>query len=233
MPEVVDWGRREYAEALDAMRALVRDRRQGTVDDTLILVEHPPVVTVGVEGDDGSAEGSGLPVVQVERGGHATYHGPGQLVGYPIVDLARRGRDVRRFVHDVEEIAIRTVGAFGLKAEHVHGRRGVWVDGARKIASVGIAVDHWVTLHGFALNVDVDLAEFQRFRPCGFDGSVMTSLSREVGRRVTLDEVRPHVRNAWNEIFAMASTGTARDGSTETAHRVLDGGPSPVGFPVG
>ena len=201
MPEVVDWGRREYAESLEAMRALVRARRAHAIDDTLVLVEHPPVVTVGVEGDDGSAAASGLPVVRVERGGHATYHGPGQLVGYPIVDLDRRGRDVRRFVHDVEEIAIRTVGAFGLPAEHVRGRRGVWVAGARKIASVGIAVDHWITFHGFALNVDVDLAEFRRLRPCGFDGSIMTSVSREVGRRVRLEEVEPYVRKAWNEIF--------------------------------
>lgn len=207
MPEVVDWGRREYVESLDAMRALVRARRQGAVDDTLILVEHPPVVTVGVEGDDGSAAASGLPVVHVERGGHATYHGPGQLVGYPIVDLARRGRDVRRFVHYVEEIAIRTVAAFGLKAEHVHGRRGVWVEGTRKIASVGIAVDHWISFHGLALNVDVDLAEFRRFHPCGFDGSVMTSLSREVGHPVSLAEVGPHLRAAWNELFTVVPDG--------------------------
>ena len=204
MPAVVDWGTREYADALEAMRGVVRARREGTVSDTLILVEHPPVVTVGVEGDDGSAAQSGLTVVRVERGGHATYHGPGQLVGYPIVDLTRRGRDVRRFVHDVEEIPIRTLTAFGLRSEHVRGRRGVWIDGVRKIASVGIAVDHWVTFHGFALNVDVDLAGFHRFHPCGFDGSVMTSLSEELGRRVRTEEVRPLVRNAWEEIFGAA-----------------------------
>ena len=233
MPEVVDWGRREYAEALDAMRALVRARRQGTVDDTLFLVEHPPVVTDGVEADDGNAEESGLAVVHVERGGHATYHGPGQLVGYPVVDLTPRGRDVRRFVHDVEEIAIRAVGAFDVTAEHVHGRRGVWVDGARKIASVGIAVDHWITLHGFALNVDVDLAEFQRFRPCGFDGSIMTSLSREVGRRVPLDDVRPHVRAAWNEIFAPTGAGSTPEVSTAMATGASDKAPPRVGSPIG
>ena len=232
MPEVIDWGRREYADALVAMRALVRARREGTVDDTLILVEHPPVVTVGVEGDDGSAEASGLPVVQVERGGHATYHGPGQLVGYPIVDLSRRGRDVRRFVHEVEEIAIRTVGAYGVKAEHVHGRRGVWVDGARKIASVGIAVDHWVTLHGFALNVDVDLAEFQRFRPCGFDGSVMTSLTRETGRRISPDGVRPYVRAAWMEIFAASTVGPTREGSANMSPGTSDPAAPRIGSPT-
>ncbi len=229
MPAVVDWGTREYAESLEAMRALVRARREGSIDDTLILVEHPSVVTVGVEGDDGSAERSGLPVVHVERGGHATYHGPGQLVAYPIVDLARRGRDVRRFVHDVEEIAIRSAGAFGLRAEHVHGRRGVWVDGSRKIASVGIAVDHWITFHGLALNVDVDLAEFRRFRPCGFDGAVMTSVSREVGHRVSLAEVRPLFRATWNEIFTESSRVPTREVSAPAAPGTGRAGAPPIG----
>ena len=217
MAAVVDWGRRDYRDSLEAMRSLVRDRRAGSIGDTLILVEHPPVVTVGVQGDDGTAAQSGLPVVSVERGGNATYHGPGQLVGYPIVDLTARGRDVRRFVHDVEEIAVRTVAEFGVRAHHVSGRRGVWVDGARKIASVGIAVDHWVSFHGFALNVDVDLEQFRRFHPCGFDGSVMTSLSRELHRPVPLEEVRPLVVRAWEGIFdaptappvaSLAPTGT-------------------------
>jgi len=209
MPAVVDWGRREYTESLDAMRALVRERRAGSVGDTLVLVEHPPVVTVGVEGDDGGAAASGLPVVAVERGGHATYHGPGQLVGYPIVDLSARQRDVRRFVHDVEELVIRAVAEFGVRSGHVSGRRGVWVDGARKIASIGIAVDHWVTFHGFALNVDLDLGAFDRFRPCGFDGSVMTSLSRETGRPVALGEVRRSIVASWESIFY--ASGPAAD----------------------
>jgi lipoyl(octanoyl) transferase len=202
MPAVVDWGVREYRDSLEAMRALVRARRAGEVEDTLILVEHPAVITVGVEGDDGSAASSGLPVVAVERGGHATYHGPGQLVGYPIVDLAPRGRDVRRFVHDVEELVIRSLADFGLEGSHVHGRRGVWIAGERKIASIGIAVDHWVTFHGFALNVDPDLAAFGRFRPCGFDGAVMTSIARETGRPLGVEAVCPSVRAAWDRIFS-------------------------------
>jgi lipoyl(octanoyl) transferase len=205
MPEVVDWGLRDYREALEAMRALVCARREGLIGDTLILVEHPPVVTVGVEGDDGGAVASGLPVVSVERGGHATYHGPGQLVGYPVVDLNPRGRDVRRFVHDVEELVVRTIEAFGVQGGHVSGRRGVWVGGGRKIASIGIAVDHWVTFHGFALNVDLDLSAFDRFHPCGFEGSVMTSLAREIGHPVSLADVRPEVVTAWQKLFGEAS----------------------------
>lgn len=223
MPQVVDWGLKDYRESLEAMRALVQARRDHTVGDTLILVEHPPVVTVGVEGDDGGAFTSGLPVVAVERGGHATYHGPGQLVGYPIVDLEPRGRDVRRFVHDVEEVVVRTVGAFGVEGRHVSGRRGVWVEGSRKIASIGIAVDHWVTFHGFALNVDLDLSAFDRFHPCGFEGSVMTSLAREVGRPVGLSEVRPAVVAAWQELFGAAGV----DGSAVEAP-APSGGARPV-----
>lgn len=201
MPTVVEWGFREYPESLAEMRSLVRSRRQGAIEDTLVLVEHPPVVTVGVEGDDGLAATAGLPVVSVERGGRATYHGPGQLVGYPIVDLEPRGRDVRRFVHDVEELVVRSLAPFGVVAGHVHGRRGVWVAGERKIGSIGIAVDHWVTFHGFALNVDPDLTAFGRFRPCGFSGSVMTSLAREVGHPVRISEVVPHTVEAWRDLF--------------------------------
>jgi len=209
MPAVIEWGLRDYEESLTEMRALVRARREQRIDDTLILVEHPPVVTVGVEGDDGLAATSGLPVVQVERGGRATYHGPGQLVGYPIVDLEPRGRDVRRFVQEVEEVVIRSLSPFGVVAGHVHGRRGVWVGGERKIGSIGIAVDHWVTFHGFALNVDPDLTAFERFRPCGFSGTVMTSLSRELARPVRVAEVIPHAVSAWRELFANPATTPA------------------------
>jgi lipoyl(octanoyl) transferase len=200
MLSVVDWGLRDYRDSLAAMHALVADRRAGRIPDTLILVEHPPVVTIGVEGDDGAARESGLPVVEVERGGRATYHAPGQLVGYPIVDLEPRGRDVRRFVTEVEAALVNGIAPFGVTGEHVSGRRGVWVAGTRKIASVGIAVEGWVTYHGFALNVDLDLAPFDRFHPCGFEGPVMTSIARETGRAVTVSEVKPGVVRAFQSL---------------------------------
>jgi lipoyl(octanoyl) transferase len=201
MPEVVDWGTREYSAALVEMRRMAHARREGAIGDTLILVEHPPVVTVGVEGDNGEAALSGLPVVAVERGGRGTYHGPGQLVGYPIVDLDPRGRDVRRFVHEVEEIVVDTLAVYGVAAGHVAGRHGVWVDGQRKIASIGIAVERWVTFHGFALNVDLDLTPFERFQPCGLSGALMTSLARELGHPVSVASVKPAVIAAWQERF--------------------------------
>jgi lipoyl(octanoyl) transferase len=201
MPEVVDWGRRDYATSLLEMKQLVRARREGRIEDRLILVEHPPVVTVGVEGDDGEAARSGLPMVAVERGGRATYHGPGQLVGYPIVDLEPRGRDVRRFVHEVEGLVIRALSAVGVASGHVSGRHGVWVNGERKIASIGIAVDHWVTFHGFAVNIDLDLGPFGKFHPCGMSGALMTSVAHELGRPVSLEGCKPAFREAWNGTF--------------------------------
>lgn len=200
MLRVVDWGERDYVASLESMRAMVRARRTGEIPDTLILVEHPPVVTVGVEGDDGAAAASGLPVIQVERGGRATYHAPGQLVGYPVVDLAPRGRNVRGFVHEIEETVIRTIGEFGVRGGHLAGRRGVWVGEERKIASVGVAVEGWVTFHGFALNVDLDLAPFDRFHPCGFTGPVMTSLARELGRPVRVADVKPMIVRHFEEL---------------------------------
>jgi len=205
--EVRDWGLREYPEALAEMRVLRAARHRGEIPDTLLLVEHPPVLTVGVQGDAGETLPEGIPVVRVERGGKVTYHGPGQLVGYPLVDLEARGRDVRRFVHDVEEVVVRAVDEFGIHAQRVPGRRGVWVDGSRKIASVGIAVEAWTSFHGFALNVSNDLSPFRGFHPCGFDGAVMTSMVKETGRPITVADVRAPVVRAFRVVFGAPPPG--------------------------
>jgi lipoate-protein ligase B len=196
-----DWGVRPYRSALEEMRALRAQRQREEIPDTLILVEHPPVVTVGVQGSDGETLPEGIPVVTVERGGKSTYHGPGQLVGYPIVDLNRRGRDVRRFVHEVESLVILSLQTVGLTAERVAGRRGVWIAGERKIASVGIAIESWVTFHGFALNVSNDLAPFRAFHPCGLPGTVMTSVSNELDRPTTTESMKPPIRESWARVF--------------------------------
>ncbi|MCI4354490.1 MAG: lipoyl(octanoyl) transferase LipB [Thermoplasmata archaeon] len=213
MLAVREWGLRDYPDALEEMRSLQRARRRGEIGDTLLLVEHPRVITVGVQGDDGDSFPEGVPVVRVERGGKSTYHGPGQLVGYPIVDLEPRGRDVRRFVGDVEELVIRSLASVHVASGRVAGRRGVWVDGSRKIASIGIAVEEWVTFHGFALNVSTDLAEFRAFHPCGFDGRVMTSVREEIGRPIDLAEMRPHVVAAWRSVFGDLAAPPAPVGS--------------------
>jgi lipoate-protein ligase B len=209
MPAVRDWGHRAYVPALEEMRTLVAERRAGRIADTLLLVEHPPVVTVGVQGDDGGADRTGIPVVHVERGGHATYHGPGQLVGYPIVDLDARGRDVRRFVRNLEGLVTDALASVGVGAARLAGQPGVWIDGRRKIASIGIAVDHWISFHGFALNVDLDLEPFSRFQPCGLDGNMMTSLAKELGRPVSVDSMKEPLASAWNRRFAETATSSA------------------------
>jgi lipoyl(octanoyl) transferase len=200
--ETRDWGLRPYLEALAEMRGLRAARRRRELPDTLLLVEHPEVITVGVQGSEGEVLPSGIPVVPVERGGKATWHGPGQLVGYPIVDLDSRGRDVRRFVHDVEELVVQALEGLGIHAARVPGRRGVWIDGQRKIASVGIAVEEWVTFHGFALNVSNDLAAFRGFHPCGLAGEVMTSAERELGHAVPMEGIKRDVIRAWERVFS-------------------------------
>jgi lipoate-protein ligase B len=197
-----EWGVREYGDALAEMRALRAARRRGEIPDTLLLVEHPAVITVGVQGSAGDVLPEGIPVFQVERGGKSTFHGPGQLVGYPIVDLTPRGRDIRGYVRDVEEVVVRALADVGLSAGRVDGQRGVWLDGRRKIASVGIAVEDWVAFHGFALNVDPDLSIFRSFRPCGLSGEVMSSIAKERGRPTSVDELREPVLRAWTTVFA-------------------------------
>ena len=194
--EIRELGHRDYHEVWDLMRALRKDRREGKIPDTLLLVEHPHVVTVGVQGGETAPSIDGAPVYHVERGGLATYHGPGQLVGYPIVDLEPRRKDVRAFVHGLEEMVVESIRPFGIEGSRIEGRRGVWV-ADRKIASVGIAVKDWVTYHGFALNVSTDLSWFEKIHPCGFEGKVMTSMERLLDRRVEVSEVMPFVREAF------------------------------------
>lgn len=197
-----DWGRREYGDSLAEMRALRTARRHGEIPDTLVLVEHPPVITVGVQGRAGDVLPEGIPVFDVERGGKSTYHGPGQLVAYPIVDLTPRGRDVRRYVRDLEELVIRALAEVSISGGRVDGQRGVWLEGRRKIASVGIAVEEWIAFHGVALNVSTDLSVFRTFRPCGLSGELMTSVARERGAPSSVDELRGPMIHAWESVFA-------------------------------
>ena len=173
----------------------IRDR----VPDTLVLVEHPPVVTLGRAKAPANLRESrqalaarGIDFFEVSRGGDATYHAPGQLVGYPIFDLKQHGRDVLRFCRGIEAALIGTLGAFGLDARAVPGKAGVWVDD-RKIASLGVSLRRWVTYHGFALNVAVDLAGFRVIRPCGEEPGVMTSMEALLDRRVAMGEARSRV----------------------------------------
>ncbi len=198
---VVDLGRLPYAEALERQLELVEKRARGEIPDHLLFVEHPPVVTVGRGGDRGDVVGIELPVVEIGRGGEATYHGPGQLVGYPILELAEGERDLHRYLRDLEEVLIRALATFGIVAGRHPPHTGVWVGGT-KLASIGVAVRRWVTYHGFALNVDVDLAPFRTFRPCGLDGTVMSSMTRVLGdRAVDRVEVIAAVTAEFGSVF--------------------------------
>ena len=176
--------------------------------ETVIFLEHPPTITLGRRTEDGEVhvpDGADVQVVETDRGGRSTYHGPGQLVCYPILDLTRHGKDVKRFCRDLEEAIIRTVAAFGVEATRIDGLTGVWVEGGvlpRKIASIGVHLSRWISTHGYALNVDLDPAPFTEWiTACGLEDASFTSLALELGRPVTLDEVRPAARDAMAEVF--------------------------------
>lgn len=184
---IVRLGRMGYAEALEIQRGAARARISGEIPhDLLILVEHPPVVTLGRSTKRGNPVSSpellsarGVEFFEVERGGDVTFHGPGQLVGYTIVDLKLHRQDLHWFLRQIEESLIRTLAAYGIGAERDIGRTGVWTSG-RKIASIGLHARDWVTWHGFALNVTTDLSYFDLIVPCGIDGVTMTSVAREI-----------------------------------------------------
>jgi len=205
-----------YAEALALQRSLVEERRFGRIGDTLLLLEHPHVITLGVRGDGGRSHilatdealaARGIEVFEAGRGGDVTYHGPGQLVGYPIVDLNPDRRDVHRYVRDLEEVLIRTARDYGIAADRVEGLTGVWV-GREKLAAIGVRIARWVTSHGFALNVNANLDYFSLIVPCGIADRGITSLSRLVGRPVELDETAERVAGHFANVFDFSSLAT-------------------------
>jgi lipoyl(octanoyl) transferase len=199
-----------YAEALELQRSLVDDRRAGRVGDTLLLLEHPHVITLGVRGGRTHVLASadtlatrGIEIHETGRGGDVTYHGPGQVVGYPILDLNPDRRDVHRYVRDLEEVLIRTAGDFGIDAGRVPGLTGVWV-GNDKLAAIGVRIARWVTSHGFALNVSTNLDYFSLIVPCGIADRGVTSLSRLLGHSVELDTVEDRIANHFSNVFQLS-----------------------------
>jgi lipoyl(octanoyl) transferase len=198
-----------YREAWELQRALAGAVSQGAIPDTVILLEHPPVVTLGRRTDEVAEvhvpAGAEVDVVETDRGGKSTYHGPGQLVCYPILDLNRHGRDVKKYVRDLEEALIRTLSAFELEGTRIDGLTGVWLQRPpRKIASIGVHVSRWVTTHGYALNVDLDAAVFTDWiTACGLEEATFTTMARELGRPLDVDAVRPHAAAAIAEVFEL------------------------------
>ena len=186
-----------YAEALALQRALVEERREGRVPDLLLLLQHPPVITLGVKGDGGRSNvvadslrlsALGVGISETGRGGDVTYHGPGQIVGYPILDLRPDRCDVHRYVRDLEEVMIRVCADYGVPAGRIQGLTGAWV-GNDKIGAIGVRVSRWITSHGFAFNVNTDLRHFDLIVPCGIANRGVTSLQHAVGRSLPMNEV--------------------------------------------
>jgi lipoyl(octanoyl) transferase len=206
---VVEAGRMDYASALELQERTLRSRRDGTAGDTLILVEHDPVLTLGRRGDRANILLSaaelaerGVEVFEVSRGGDVTYHGPGQLVGYPVIDLRGMAGDVKGYVRNIEEVFIRLLEReYGIKAYREDKKyTGVWVDG-KKIVAIGIAVRELVTMHGFAFNVNTDMDAFGWINPCGITDRGVTSLSKIVGREMDFAEVTALVERYFREVF--------------------------------
>jgi lipoate-protein ligase B len=199
----------EYREALDLQRSLAAEVAAGERPDTVLLLEHPPTITLGRRTEEGEVhvpDGADVEIVEVDRGGKSTYHGPGQLVCYPILDLTRHGQDVKRYCRDLEEVVMLTTGAFGIESTRIEGLTGVWLERPpRKIASIGIHLSKWVSTHGYALNVDLDPAPFTDWiTACGLDGYAFTSMARELDRPLSVDDVRRAAAQAFAEVFGVA-----------------------------
>jgi len=218
---VVDLGRVEYAAAWELQRRVVAARKAGAVPDVLLLCEHPHVITLGRNGKLTNLRASsdllrrmGVALFETDRGGDITYHGPGQIVGYPIVDLTEHRRDVRWFVSQLEEAMMRATADFGVVTKRVEGQHGVWVDapgGEEKLAALGVHVSRWVTSHGLAYNSSTDLRFFDLIVPCGIAGKRATSLERILGRAVNVNDVRSRLAEQFGAVFDREIHAISRD----------------------
>jgi lipoate-protein ligase B len=201
--QLLDLGTREFGEVWALQKDLVARRQRDEIPDTLVFVEHPHVITLGRGTHKENLLATGdTPLFEIERGGDVTYHGPGQLVGYPIFLLRQSERDLHLYLRNLEEALIRTVGRFGIAGERKEGWTGVWTaGGARKLASIGVAVKRWVTLHGFALNVATDLGRFAAINPCGLEATTMGSMSGVLGREISFADVKTVARDEMSAVF--------------------------------
>ena len=205
-----------YADGLELQRRLVEERKAGQIPDTLLLLQHPHVLTVGVKKDGREhilaspdrLSSLGVDVFETGRGGDVTYHGPGQLVGYPILDLNPDRRDVHQYVRDIEEVMIRVCADYGLQAGRVKGFSGAWI-GDEKIGAIGVRISRWVTSHGFAFNITTDVQFFDLIVPCGIADKGVTSLSRQLGRDVPMREVEDRCIAHFAAVFARAPISSA------------------------
>ena len=204
----------EYCQALSWQHGLVQMRLEGMARDTIILLEHPPTVTMGRDGHKGNFPECDLEPIYVERGGDVTFHGPGQLVAYFIFNLSGRGRDLHRFMADLQQGIIDTLRGVGITGRMDDDHTGVWVDD-KKIASIGIAVKRWVSFHGVAINLNTDLKQFERIRPCGLEASAMTSVSEILGREISLSDFGDKLLEQYSRIFVTQFESVALESLAE------------------
>lgn len=210
MCEIRDLGVVEYREAWELQRRLHQQRVEGRIPDLLLLLEHPPTITIGRSGSldhvlisSEQMDQAGIPLFFIDRGGDVTYHGPGQLVGYPILDLREQEGDLHLYVRKLEEVMIRTLRDFSVEANLDERHPGVWVKG-EEIGAIGLSVKKWVSMHGFALNVNTDLDHFSFIHPCGFSDRRATSVSKVTGRTMSTGEVADHLKSHFCDVFGFS-----------------------------
>lgn len=208
----IDFHRMEYGEALDKQRQYVDEVQKGESEGVVMIVEHDHVYTIGRHGKQNNMLASpdvldkiGATLVHVNRGGDITYHGPGQIVGYPIVNLNILGLSLREYIYRLEQVIIDTVASFGIVADRLDGATGVWIDGNRKIAAIGVHVSRGVTMHGFALNVATDLKYFSYINPCGFVDKGVTSMERELNEHCSIERVKAELKTNFERHFCEVS----------------------------
>jgi lipoyl(octanoyl) transferase len=234
---VVDLGLVPYSAACDLQREVVAARKRNEIPDVLLLCEHPHVITLGRNGKREHLRAADRLLAQMnvefhptDRGGGITYHGPGQIVGYPILDLAHHRRDIRWYVTQLEEVMIRATAGFGIDSRRIDGKHGIWVDprtgtlaGEEKLAALGVHLSRWVTSHGFAYNVSTDLRYFDLIVPCGIPDARTTSIERILGRRVAVDEVKSRLITHFGEVFGCGPQEVSRDELAEFLGRGRSG----------
>ncbi len=218
---IVDRGPIPYARACELQRQLVEARKVHVIPDILLMCEHPHVITLGrnshrenLLAGNHTLEKMNVEVRRSDRGGDITYHGPGQIIGYPILDLTEHRRDIRWYVDRLEEVMIRTTGDFGIAAKRVEGQHGAWIEtaeGERKIGALGVHLSRWVTSHGFAYNVSIDLRYFELIVPCGIPGKGVTSVERVLGRTVSVEEARERIASHFSTVFNRRLERVTRD----------------------
>ncbi len=197
---IIDLGLTEYQRALEIQKILVKERLNNSTPDTLLLVEHPHVVTLGKQTSPNDVLNNSIPIVKIDRGGSATYHGPGQLIGYIIMDLRSKGISVPVLISKIHEIIILTLDELDIKAKREKNDTGVWI-GQKKIASIGLSVRNWITYHGFSLNVNTNLEKFNTIRPCGHDSQIMTSVSSIKRKEYSKEVIQTKIIRNFSNVF--------------------------------